>query len=381
MDTAHGSGQADCEGGVDTMNPGNRKVGIVTLCGRFNYGNRLQNYAVTRIWQEFGYEPESLVLGERPNAIRLAKHLAKRLLGIKVIAPEDLMSMERLAAFDRFNEKMATRNLGDIPRQLADEYTLFSVGSDQVWNPELITYNDDWYFLEFARSEQRVALAPSIGLDSLDAGQARRLARGVRGFEHPSVRERRGAELIKECSGIDAEIICDPTLVLAPEEWRSVADGRITPAEPYVFTYLLGGASDDARKLLDHVTEHGRLPVVPLSDREKPEEPPAGPAEFIDLIDHASHVVTDSFHAAVFSCLMETPLTIVRRGGDGSGMFSRLETLAEMLDITGKVYRSEGFHLSFAGDYAGVSERIQSERDHFMSYLSSRIEAEDGQRD
>ncbi len=73
MDTARGARQADCEEGVGTMNSDNRKVGIVTLYGRFNYGNRLQNYAITRIWQEFGYEPESLVLGERPNAIRLAK--------------------------------------------------------------------------------------------------------------------------------------------------------------------------------------------------------------------------------------------------------------------------------------------------------------------
>jgi hypothetical protein len=355
------------------MSSDNRKVGVVTLPGRFNYGNRLQNYAVQRIWEELGYEPESLVLGERPNAVRTAKRLAKRLMGRKVTDPESLMSPERLAAFDRFNGNITTRCLDSIEPDLRDEYALFSVGSDQVWNLAQITYNDDWYFLEFARPEQRVALAPSIGLDSLDAGQARRLARGVRGFDHPSVREQRGAELIKECSGIDAEVICDPTLMLAPEDWRSVSDGRLTPSEPYVFAYLLGGVSDDARKVLGCITEHGRLRVIPLSDREKPEEPPAGPAEFIDLVDHASHVVTDSFHAAVFSCLMETPLTIVRRGGDGGGMFSRLETLTKTLGIEEKVYGAEGFDLSVAGDYAGVSGRIQCERDHFLSYLRGKI--------
>lgn len=353
---------------------GEDKIGLITLYGRFNYGNRLQNYAVSRIWQELTYEPESLVLAERLNIVRSAKRLAKRVLGRLEADPESLMSKERLAAFERFNEQIPTRHLTSILPGLADEYKYFSVGSDQVWNPDMIAYNEDWCFLEFARPEQRIALAPSVGLDSLTPKQARILAKGVRGFVHPSVRERRGAELIKECSGIDAEVVCDPTLVLSAEEWRKVADDRLAPGEPYVFTYLLGGVSDDARAVLDGVTHHGEVPVVPLSDREKPEEPPAGPAEFIDLVDHASHVVTDSFHAAVFSCLMETPLTIVRRGGDGGGMFSRLETLAETLGIEEKVYGTSSFDLSLAADYEGVADRIVAERERFMSYLRGCID-------
>ena len=39
-----------------------KKVGIVTLQGLYNYGNRLQNYAVQEIVKKYGYEAESILL-------------------------------------------------------------------------------------------------------------------------------------------------------------------------------------------------------------------------------------------------------------------------------------------------------------------------------
>lgn len=77
-------------------------------------------------------------------------------------------------------------------------------------------------------------------------------------------------------------------------------------------------------------------PVISLTDRDDGSELPAGPAEFISLIKNATFVVTDSFHAAVFSSIFETPLSIVHR--DGVSMFSRLQTLAEKLGTENKIY-------------------------------------------
>lgn len=349
-------------------------VGIITLGGKFNYGNRLQNYATAFIWRGLGYEPISLYIGERQSAMRTAKKLARKMLGKTVPDPEEGMTPERLVAFDRFEQKMERRDLSHIYPSIVSDYRFFSVGSDQVWNPCLIAYNEDWFFLDFARREQRIALAPSVGLDSLKPKQAKVLSRGIRNFSRVSIRERRGAELIRKCSGIEAEVICDPTLVLSPEDWREVADDRLTPKEPYVFTYLLGGVGSEAATVLEHATIRGQIPVIPLSDRQKPGEPDAGPAEFIDLIDNAAHVVTDSFHAAVFACILQTPLTIVRRQG-GSSMFSRLEQLSEMLGIEHKVYGAKDYDISRAGDYEGVPEAIKREREKFMSYLEACLNA------
>lgn len=348
-------------------------VGIVTLPGHFNYGNRLQCYAVSQIYNKCGLSSEELVLAPRFRIKRTAIRFARKLLNIERVNPEDMMSEARKAAFDRFDSRVQSRIIERLDSCLIDEYDLFSVGSDQTWNPSQYAYNEDWFFLQFARPEQRIALAPSLGVDSVTRRQSRQIERGVRDFPALSVREDKGAEIIRKCSGRESAVICDPTLVLSPDEWRNVSDARLTPCTPYVLTYLLGGIGADAGKVLNCVTNQGKLPVISLSDREKPEEPPAGPSEFISLIDGASHVVTDSFHAAVFSCVLQTPLTIVHRGG-GSKLFSRLETLAQSLEITHKIYGHKDFDISRAGDYREVPKAIRRERCRFMCYLENCLD-------
>ena len=346
-------------------------INIVTIQGNWNYGNRLQNYAVAEVYRSFGLTPKSLILRDGDaifNALKLKiKRFVFPIIKKQFSEPELMMTNERTLAFRRFSKRIDFRIVHSLS-EIASSDDWFSVGSDQVWSTCYLPEMDEWYFLEGVRADKKIALAPSIGLDSLDKEQAYRLAKAVEGYVYLSVREKRGAEIIRDVTGLDAKVICDPTLVLSAEEWRAVADGRCTPAEPYVLTYLLGGVGAEASDVLDKVTDHGRIPVVPLSDRQKPGEPDAGPAEFIDLIDHASHVVTDSFHAAVFSSILHTPLTIVHREG-GASMFSRLEQLSQTLGIEEKVYGSPSYDLARAGEYEGVDEAIGRERERFMDFL------------
>lgn len=224
-------------------------IGVVTLSGLFNYGNRLQAYASTAIYRKLGFNCSLLEIEDRPNFIRDSKAFVKKLLGRKVEDPEEGMSFARRSAFVRFNDNIVIETVKDTA-DLASRFSCFSVGSDQTWNPLYFAYMEDWFFLTFARPEQRIALAPSIGLDTLEPKQARRISKGVYGFHSLSVREKRGAELIKKCSGRDAVVVCDPTLALPAEEWRAVANNSLTPRESYVFTYLLGGAGFEATNIL-----------------------------------------------------------------------------------------------------------------------------------
>ena len=352
-----------------------KTVGVITLPGRFNYGNRLQAYATTTIYRKLGFIPILLIPAMGPSLGRRIKLFILRLLGRKLSSPESCMSEGRRSSFDHFEKIMQSRYVRSYKEGASLDCTLFSVGSDQVWNPQFMGDKDKWYFLSFAPPQKRIALSPSIGLDVLKSSYAKRLAKGIANFSTVSVREKRGAELIWECSGRTSEVICDPTLVLLPEDWNIVADDRLTPTSPYIFTYLLGGVGESAASILDEVADHGQLPVIPLSDRQRPEEPDAGPAEFISLIGNAAHVVTDSFHAAVFSSILQTPLTIVRRDG-GASMFSRLESLAHSLGIEHKVYGSPDFDLSRAGDYEGVPEAIERERAKYMDYLEGCLDVQ-----
>lgn len=342
-------------------------VNIITIQGNWNYGNRLQNYAVSCIFKRLGYMPISLMLCDSDHFVVQLKRAVKRLLGKPKGDPELLMTGARRHAFDRFNDLMTFKRVVSV-NSLSKCKGIFVVGSDQVWSTSNQPKMDGWYFLKAVPTDLKIALAPSIGLDSLNGSSKARLAAGVSSFRSLSVREFRGAEIIKSCSGRDANVICDPTLVLSQDDWRAVSNDRLDPEGPYVLTYLLGGIGEEAADVLNKVTANGEIKVVPLTDHQKPDEPDAGPSEFISLIDNASHVVTDSFHAAVFSAILETPLTIVHRDGCAS-MFGRLDTLSRTLGITEKVYGNPDFDLLRAGEYTGVSKAIAAERQRFMDYL------------
>lgn len=370
-----------------------RFVGVITLPGEYNYGNRLQLYAQIRLYESFGFSVESLELRQKKSRLLSVKNVIKRALGRPL--EEDCATFttaERQEAFRRFGTYIPTRVFdrpADVP---VDEYAFFSCGSDQVWNPSFLSSREgenplfrmyhrvsdkakstdflNWYCLGFCPQCKRIALAPSIGLDFVDAAQSELIRRGVDNFSHLSVREYAGADIIQKCAGKKPKVICDPTLMLRDAEWRSIAEDTLNPKDPYVFTYLLGGVSPSASKIIREVSSTATTPIVHLTDRARAGEVPAGPAEFISLIDHASHVVTDSFHAAVFASILQTPLTIVRRKGPSS-MFSRLETLCQMLGIENKVVDSKAFDLRKADDFSGVPEAIERERAIFLDYLEA----------
>lgn len=352
-------------------------VAIITLPGQYNYGNRLQNFATSVIYRSLGYSVESINPSQGSKFTVSIKRFAKRLLGINIKRPEDRMSSARLEAFNRFNKLIKTREVNTFDINLKNEYKWFSVGSDQVWNPNYLgtmAFRSPWFFLKFVNPRQRIALSPSIGLDSLSSYQVILLRWGTTGFSRLSIREERGRQLINEATGRDATVICDPTLVVAPEVWRSIASDSLTPKQPYILEYLLGESNSEAKCVLDELEGVGVKTLICLSDQARDGEPDAGPSEFISLVDNAEHVITDSFHAAVFACILDTPLTIVHREG-GNSMFSRLENLSKTLGIEHKVYGSKSFELSRAGDSGGVSEAIERERDKFITYLRGCLDA------
>jgi hypothetical protein len=287
---------------------------------------------------------------------------------------EKSMSKKRLEAFDSFNELMTFRNIYDTSKDELSRYACISVGSDQIWALRRFRHGEKWAYLRFADRNQRIALAPSLGVGSVSKLRQHRLAKYLEGFDELSIREENGARIIKSATGRDADVICDPTLVLDADEWRQVANDRMIPASPYVFAYLLGETGLEAQSVLDLASNNGEIPIVMLSDRERVGELPAGPAEFISLIDNASHVVTDSFHAAVFSAIFQTPLTIVHRESQDSAysnMFGRLETLADKLSIQEKIFNSETYDIRQAADYSGVKEAIEKEQAKFIEYLET----------
>ena len=67
-----------------------------------------------------------------------------------------------------------------------------------------------------------------------------------------------------------------------------------------------------------------------------------GPGEFLYLIKNAKRVITDSFHATIFSWIFEREMMIIERfkNGEKQSQNSRIHTLVSVLGCESKIYGS-----------------------------------------
>lgn len=347
-----------------------KKVGIITLVGAFNYGNRLQNYAVTWIWRKLGFAPTTLIWNQR-DFYHALRHFASGVLGrARKDNPELMMSAQRRAAFREFDKNIDFALVDSLNSRELSEYDYFSIGSDQVWNPAYVR-DMKWAFAEFAERDKRVALSPSFGIDRFRKDQLHGYQKGLNGFPSLSVREEQGAELIGAITGREAAVLLDPTLMLDASSWRQVSNASVTPSEPFVFSYVLGDQSSQLNDGIADFAKRNNLLVAGLSDRDDGCQIPAGPAEFIDLIDKSHIVVTNSYHAVVFASLFRKPFVLLRRGG-GQDMSSRFNTLLGKLDYKpASSLNHEGVLGAALEPGSAFQDTLKVERAKFAEYLSS----------
>ncbi len=222
-----------------------KKIAIVTLNGYFNYGNRLQNYALQETLKSLGFEIETIMntnktlyssnvtFMERVN--NLKNKSKKEIYGIleykvwrKVNKYETQKSEEiRTEVFKKFTHnhiKETDYSISDnsMPEDLSLRYDYFVAGSDQVWNPNYI-HGSPINFLIFAEQHKRIAYAPSFGVSEVKAEYIKNYKEWISGMHKLSVREDDGAKIIKDLTGRDAPVLVDPTLLITKEKWISIS--------------------------------------------------------------------------------------------------------------------------------------------------------------
>ena len=111
------------------------KIGILTFTEGYNYGNKLQNYALaTYLKNNFPCEVKTV-----NNCIEQGNKLSNAILLVKWSVPSKrhYMYWKRLVRFKKFNNEylnFTKEKLRDSSRKFT-EVDCFVCGSDQIWNP------------------------------------------------------------------------------------------------------------------------------------------------------------------------------------------------------------------------------------------------------
>ena len=97
--------------------------------------------------------------------------------------------------------------------------------------------------------------------------------------------------------------------------------------------------------------------------------------EFLYLIHHAKLVVTDSFHACVFSIIFNTPFIAVKRQQARTlNMLTRLETLTSYFGFEDRICDFSNIHLTkdeiFNMDFSKVEAILDKQRQRTNEYFA-----------
>lgn len=356
-----------------------KRIGIFTLYDNTNYGNRLQNYAGQEILKNMGYKVETIV--DNPLKIRIKTYLWRKIYFLRQARKKESDSllwhrMRRIENFEKFNKKHiqcwfhSVERSSKIEKVVEKRFDQVFVGSDQVWNCEFASFSPA-FFLDFVKKEKRCTLAPSFGIEKIPEQYKHMYQEGLKGFKYLSSREERGVRMIQELLGIDAQRVVDPTLVLTAEEWRKVSSSSHTPQEKYVLTYFLGKQPDEAKKILNRLQA---IKIISINNLFEDDYSEIGPGEFVDLIDHAKLILTDSFHASVFSILLNSAFVVFDRHDDRyTTMNSRIENLLYTFQLEDRKYDEKIMERLYEKNYKKAYAILEKERESFMSFLNKTL--------
>lgn len=351
------------------------RIGIMTFLHNDNDGSILQALALQTALKELGHDAEAIdyrpsrgeklrnliVSGNSPRLV--VEGMRKR--GVRSYGASS--SLHERFLREQLSLSRPCRDHAAL-RSVAEQYDLLIAGSDQIWSP---VWLNPAYFLDFTQ-KPRIAYAASLGVrEPPSKAKRRRMADLVKPFAAVSVREEEGAALLRHIAGVTPAVLPDPVMLRTREQWQALSTPPTEDA-PYLLCYFIGdqpGYWEQARTLSRQLgvpalavpkTEAAHRSGLPLAENVSPDR-------WLGLLRGARHILTDSFHASAFSCILNRPFTVLRRyrEDDPENKNSRVD---QLLRVTGLTDTANP-------DWTEVNRRLQSERQRGLEWLRKAIDS------
>jgi hypothetical protein len=316
-----------------------KRIGIITFSNGYNYGAILQTYALEEFFKSLSYRPKIIdYLSEEFKArykIELFSLNPKRFFVNLYLVSTEIKKRKKIDAFRKNHFDIEA--FEDACRN-QDMYDLFVTGSDQVWNPQ-ITMMDQSFLLSWVNDTQKKgSYAASIGVDKLNEHDEQLLKKNLCSFNRHKilVREDGAQQIVKKAIGYGPAVVCDPTLLLSAEQWKSVA--RAFPMkEDYILVYLFNTTKEKREKIIDLARERGlsiKWMRNPLKKAKRIDYITGlGIEEWLGYFLNAKYIVTDSYHGLLFSLIFNKDFTVLPLGNDKSmDRFSTILGRAGLMD-------------------------------------------------
>lgn len=372
-----------------------RKIGLLTYSYGNNFGGVLQCLGLYKVLKN-NLEQNIEVLNYIPKNAYSLKILY--LKGIKSNGKIDLKKLiiklknvrKSIKKFDKFreNELNITKALnGKMFEMKAENYDGLIVGSDQVWNTGGGFRGT--YFFEGIKNPNKISYAACSGSDFYKDEHKERLTNAINDFNYISVRNNHTYNFVKRLTGQDSEIVCDPSILYDYKEYLTEEKHK----EKYILTYILGSEIDGGhRKVLEEIKKKvgdikiiavgiayagsGSLQFYPWADEVLYD---ASPEDWLNLINNAEFIYTDSYHGVLFSMKFHKKFLSYYAE---KGRASRFIDLADRYAVGDWIVNSvDEMHqknsLGKEVDYEKVENLLNIHREYSMNFLKKALGEKD----
>lgn len=380
-----------------------KKIGLAVCYDTKNFGSQLQVLATVKQIENLGYETEIIRYKKKLTPIFLMQSIP-RIFNIPFLKAKlnSRIKWKQIKKHEELYEKVSIRNQRfhsfvkkyfvnlskpyhgweNLVKESNLNYDIFLCGSDQLWLPHNL--GSHFYTLEFALEEKKkIAYATSFGVSEIPSKYKNGFANFLNRFQFLSTREIAGQRIIKELTGKNSQIVCDPTLLFDAEEWSKMIPNQRVIEDPYAFCYFLG-TNEEHRKSAEEFKNKTGLTLVtcPFLDNFVEEDLNFGDiqmfdmdaADFVNLIKHAEYILTDSFHGSVFSILHHKKfLTFNRFNAGTNSRNSRIDSLCSLLGLSQRRYTGDIMAVQQEIEYAAVEVELNKLRNASISYLEQAL--------
>ena len=355
------------------------RVGGVTYCHTANYGTSLQAYALQQAIEkiEIDGEPCSYKL----ICLRDCKDYPERYLERAKFLGNVFRSFNR-KRFRRFEDKKIhfrfLKELKELPG-LNREFDAFVCGSDVIWNPE---FNEGLsaFYLDFAE-KYAFSYAASFGKDDVPFEKLDKYADAIGRLRQIGLREKSAEEIVCRYTRAPVYTVVDPVLLLTGEEWSRIA-GKKRAQQKQIVVYSTH-ETEEFKGFVEKLRQETGLPVKRLvwgktlrSALRSKVLFIARQPEWLRMIRDAEYVVTNSFHATVFSILFEKKFFTVVHGEKDQGRNIRMYDFLKQLGLEDRIRNAVPETIEReAPDYTAVMPGLEALRSFSLRFLRENLEA------
>ncbi|KDE41138.1 hypothetical protein ADINL_0211 [Nitrincola lacisaponensis] len=369
------------------------KVGIITYHASHNIGSMLQSYALQNVFRE-NYKFDVEFVDYSSEAQRDMYSIYPKVSNYKGVIKNIISFLfykkfqQRFEQFENFKLKylkLSKKNISNS-KDFHDVYDLIVCGSDQIWNVNCFDYTY-FYMGDFSHKAPVISYAASLGgqnlLNSKNCFIYKEL---LNKFDAISVREENGSLWLRDICDTDIEIVPDPTILAEFNIWHDLSNEADYENKygDYIFFYGVP-FSKKTYSIIQKISKKLNKKVVMIDYKSYlynfckfrgfVVHGETSPIDFINLVKHASLVITTSYHGTIFSTIFKKnfwTLTYKETNKDDD----RITYLLEQLDFRDRMIFMEDYEsydLTADVDYSNYKETINGLKKVGFSYIDETL--------